>query len=71
MANTAALDEVLDAAEKLPLDAQEELVALLRKRLAARGRERILADIRESQEEFAAGKCRAATPDEILREIQS
>jgi hypothetical protein len=71
MSDIVALDEVLDAAEKLPFDVQEELVAILRKRLAERGRERIIADIREARQEFAAGKCRPASPDEILREIQS
>jgi hypothetical protein len=69
--NTSALDEVLDAAERLPLDAQEELVSILRRRLAEHGRERILADILESRKEFAEGKCRPATPDEIMREIES
>ena len=71
MSSVMALDEVLDAAERLPLDAQEELVAILRKRLAERGRERIVNDILEARQEFAAGKCRPATPDEILREIES
>ena len=53
MPDTSALDEVLDAAERLPLDAQEELISILRRRLAEHGRERILADIVESRKEFA------------------
>jgi hypothetical protein len=71
MSSTSQFDEVLDAAERLPIDAQEELVSILRKRLAAHGRQRILADILESRRDFEEGKCRPMTPDEIMREIQS
>jgi hypothetical protein len=63
--------DVLEAADHLPTDEQETLIGILQRRLIDRRREEIAQDIREANEEFAAGRCRAATPDELLDEILS
>lgn len=63
--------EVLEAADLLPTDEQETLVDILRRRLIDRRREEIAQDIHEANEEFAAGRCRTVTPDELLDEILS
>jgi hypothetical protein len=61
-------DEVLDAAEQLDAEAKAELVAILSRRLAEAGRTRVLASVLEAEKEFAEGKCKSATPAEIMRE---
>lgn len=64
-------DELLDAVEHLPEDAQADFVEVVRHRLAERGRERIVEEVRQAREEFAAGKCAVSTPEDIMREIDS
>ena len=69
MTPTLPCGEVLDAADHLSQDEQEELVAILRRRLAQAGRQRVVADVQEARREFAAGRCSPATPAELMREI--
>jgi hypothetical protein len=61
--------EILDAADQLSPDEQRELAAILNRRLAQAARHRVAAEIQEARQEFAEGRCVAATPEEILREI--
>jgi hypothetical protein len=62
---------VVEAADRLTVEEQETLVALLNRRLADRRRTELAADIREAQREFECGALRPTTPDEIMREILS
>ena len=71
MSQQNAFADVLDAAEKLDVDAQAELVAILNRRLAERGRERVAATVAQSRREFASGQCRPMTAAELVREAQS
>ena len=61
--------EVLEAADKLSQEEQEELVAVLHRRLAQAGRTRLAAEIQESRQEFAEGRCTPATPDDLTQQI--
>jgi len=61
--------EVLEAADHLSHDEQEELIAILHRRLAHSTRQRLVADVQEARQEFAEGRCSPATPDELMREI--
>ena len=70
MASTT-FDEVLDAIERLPVEQQADLVDVVRRRIAERGRQQIIADAREARNEFAAGKTRATSIDDLMREIES
>ena len=63
--------EVLEAADQLSPDEQQALIAILHRRLAQAGRRQLAADIEEARQEFAAGRCQPATPDELMREILS
>ena len=65
----SAFSEVLEAADRLSVDDQEALVAILHRRLALAGRRRITDDVKESRQEFSPGQCFPATPDELMREI--
>ncbi|MGE0608975.1 MAG: hypothetical protein AB7O62_17905 [Pirellulales bacterium] len=62
--------QVLEAAGQLSLDEQTELIAILHRRLAQAERERLVSDLREAREEFAAGACKPTNPADLLREIK-
>jgi hypothetical protein len=61
--------EVLEAADQLSPEEQQALIAILHRRLAQAGRQQLGAEIQEARQEFAAGRCRPVTPDELMREI--
>jgi hypothetical protein len=61
--------EVLEAADRLSEEEQEELVAILHRRLAQTARKRLAGDIKEAQQEFAEGGSSSATPDELMDRI--
>jgi len=63
--------QVLEAVNRLSPEEQEALLETVRSRMAERGRRRLVADIRKARKEFAQGRCKPATPDEIMREILS
>jgi hypothetical protein len=63
--------EVLEAVERLSTDEREALVSILYRRLAEEGRKRVVGDVHEARRDFAAGACRPATVDELMREIAS
>jgi hypothetical protein len=71
MSQQPAFADVLEAVERLDVDAQAELVAILSRRLAERGRERVIEAVAESRREFAAGLCQPMTAAELVREAQS
>jgi hypothetical protein len=61
--------EVLEAADRLSQEEQEELIAILRRRLAQTARQRLAAEIRGARQEFAEGRCSPATPEQLMPEI--
>jgi hypothetical protein len=61
--------EVVEAADHLSLDEQQELIAIVHRRLAQAARLRLAGEIQEARREFAEGRCVAATADELMREI--
>ncbi len=69
MAQVLPFGEVLEAADQLSQDEQAELVAVLHRRLAQATRTRLAADIHDSRQEFAEGRCSPATPEDLMREI--
>lgn len=71
MEHTMPFGEVLEAIDKLSLEDQEELVGILRRRIAERGRKTLAAEIEEAHREFAEGRCRPATAEEVMKEIVS
>ncbi|MCI0694666.1 hypothetical protein L0337_22005 [candidate division KSB1 bacterium] len=71
MENTITFDEVLEAADKLSLAEQETLLDILHRRTIARRRIELAKEVEEAQREFQEGRCRRATPEEIVAEILS
>ena len=62
---------VLEAVEQLTVEEQEDLTEIVRRRLAERGRQRIVRDVVEAEQEFASGGCRPVSVDELMKEILS
>jgi hypothetical protein len=60
------LGEILEAADKLPLADQVELVQVLRHRVAERRRDVLAEDIQQARREFEAGQCHPTAPEKIL-----
>ena len=71
MQNTLPFGEILEAADKLPVHDQEELIDILSKRIIDRRREKLSREIKEAQEEYEAGQGKACDPDDIIDEIMS
>ena len=61
-------DRIVGLADGLSMSQKESLVEILSKRLMEARRAELRRDIREANREFRAGKCRAVTPAEIIRE---
>ncbi len=63
--------EILEAADQLPLEDQENLIDILQKRLQDHRRACLVKDVQEAQKEFAEGKCQPLTPEQLMEEILS
>lgn len=61
----------LDLADKLSLDEQEELSALLQRRVAEKRRAELIAAVKEARDDFAVDKVKAATPSAIMKMIKA
>lgn len=71
MGDTRSFGEVLDDAERLTQEEQEELLEILTRRIAERRRTGLARDVRSARAEWRKGECRSANPDEIMSEILS
>ncbi len=71
METVLTFGEILEAADKLPLVQQESLVDILHRRMISRRRAELAKDIEEAEREFQEGRCRPATPEELIAEILS
>jgi hypothetical protein len=63
--------EVLEAADRLSPEEQETLIEILHRRAIDSRRQEIAKDIRDAQQEFRKGRCRATTPARIMKELVS
>ena len=61
--------QVLDSADGSDAEEQESLVEVLQRRIAERRREALLEAVKSARREFGAGRCRPATPKQILKRI--
>jgi hypothetical protein len=69
MTHALPFAEVLEAADNLSQDEQQELIAILNRRLAQAARRRLAEEVQEARQQFAEGRCLPATPEELMREI--
>ncbi len=71
MAIQTTFAEILEAAEQLPLEDQENLIHILQNRLRDQKRTELVRDVQAAQQEFAQGQCQPLTPEQIMGEILS
>jgi hypothetical protein len=64
-------DEVLESADELPLDQKVSLVSVLRHRVAEERRADLVRAVNEARREFRSGRCRSATPAQIMKKLLS
>ncbi|NET56519.1 MAG: hypothetical protein F6K47_10210 [Symploca sp. SIO2E6] len=57
--------EILESADQLPLEDQENLILILQNRLRDRRRSERVRDVQEADQEFAEGKCQPVTPEQL------
>ena len=67
MSTAPRFADVVDAADALSEDEQQELIGILQRRMVRRSRERFLQECREADADYAAGKWQPATVEEIMR----
>ena len=63
--------EILERADELPLEEQEQLIRVLQNRLREKRRAERVRDVKDAQQEFAQGKCKPITPEQLMEEILS
>jgi len=71
MMKTTTFAEILESADQLSLEDQEDLIIILQNRLRDRRRAERVRDVQEAQQEFAEGKCQPVTPEQLMEEILS
>jgi hypothetical protein len=69
MKKALSFAEVLDAADKLSLEEQESIVAILHRRMIELRRKEIVKEIRDAQQEYNAGKCKPCNAEDIIKDI--
>ena len=63
--------QILEAADKLSLEEQEQLIDVLSRRAADRRRSLLSREIRNARKEFKEGLAKPANADDIVSEILS
>ncbi|MCI0745885.1 MAG: hypothetical protein L0Y58_10810 [Verrucomicrobia subdivision 3 bacterium] len=63
--------QVLEWADELTLEEQESLVAILQRRTRDQRRVELIQTVKEARQEFKNGRCRSASPEEIVRKTQA
>jgi len=65
----ATFAEILESADQLPPEDQENLILILQSRLRDHRRAERVRDVQEAEQEFAEGKCQPVTPEQLMKEI--
>jgi hypothetical protein len=71
MEKIGSFAEVLEAADELPLDDQENLAEILHRRVIERCRGELAREALQARQEFEQRKCRPVTVDDLMFEILS
>ncbi len=71
MGSRNMLDEILDKVDEIPLEDQGILAELIRNRYKEKRREEILANARQTLEEYNKGLTSKGTVSDFLRELEA
>jgi hypothetical protein len=69
MRKSSQFSDVLEATERLSLEEKETLLEVLHNRTVEERRAQLASEISESKREHAAGRTKAASPKQIMRNI--
>ena len=69
MSTKSKFGAVLEATESLNLEEREALVEVLRRRTIEERRAQLKQEIAQANAQFAQGRCKPATPAQIMRDI--
>lgn len=69
MIKQTSFAEILEIADQMPLEDQENLIRILQNRIREHHRKDRIRDVQEAQQEFIEGKCQVVTPEELMEEI--
>lgn len=69
MTRAATFADILDQADRLPLDEKQELIDVLQRRAAEQRRKQIVREVAASEREHRKGQSKVGTASEIIREI--
>ena len=61
--------KILEAADSLQLEDQEDLIRILQNRLRDRRRAELIQDVQEAQQEFALGECKPVTASQLMEKL--
>ena len=61
--------QVLEWADELSPEEQESLVSILQLRLREQRRAELVAAVKKARKEFRTGRCRPASPSQIMKKI--
>jgi hypothetical protein len=61
--------EVLESADALSLEEQENLISILQHRLREQRRAELAKAVEAARRDFQGGRCRPATPNDIMKKI--
>jgi hypothetical protein len=68
--STVTFREALDLVESLSDEERLALVEIVKHRLVERRRDEIAESVREAREDYARGKVRKGTADDLLRDLR-
>ncbi len=71
MKSQSIIDEILDKVDGMPLEDQGMLVELIRRRYREKRREEILANARQTVEEYNKGLTSKGSVADLLRELEA
>ena len=61
--------EVLELADSMSADERENLISILQSRLREERRAKLVEEIEAARREFAQGKCKSRSVDEIMQQV--
>lgn len=67
--NMKTFAQVVEMADGLSLDEKENLVDIVQRRLAEQRRAELVEAVKQARQEHKSGRCRPASPKEIMKKI--
>lgn len=70
MKQTTVFDQVLDAADTLPIQQQEDLVRILKSRMIDQKRDALEQAVHEARAEYARGEVKQGSVADLMKDLE-